>query len=771
MSPVRFAITLGLLASVSLTAHPCHAEAKRGALHIQVLDAASRQPLAAAEVSVVEAALTASTGSNGALVFGGLVPGSYTVEAQHPGYRPQRHADAIVKSDQQAEVVLELAPDDAGGTLHREETITVVPTYFPEADEQPLSLTSFSYEAVRRAAASAGDVSRFVAGLPSVAKVNDSDNSLVVRGGSPMENAFFLENIEIPNINHFPAQGSSGGPIGLVNVDFLQDVDFYAGGFPPRFGDRLSSVTELRFREGNREHFGAQLDLNFAGFGAVAEGPLGQRGSFMLSARRSFLDLLVDAIGTGVAPRYSDYQGKVVYELGTHHRLTALGIAGIDQIVTDREQAHDDGNSAYGTMRSREGAGGLNWQWLWSDRGFSDTSVSFNGQRFRQGYFETTTANDLATNASDETSWNLRHVTRYRVAPWLRTELSADAKRLTVKYDNSFNEYTDSFGQVIPSLTLTTREEAWKAGGSAALSLTPVGWLTTTLGARTDYSSASKRTTVDPRLSTSLHLGSRTTLSGSAGRFHQELPLILLKQHEANSGLADPEATHLVAGLSQLIGGNTRLTIEAYQKRYRHFPLDPTQPQLFVIDEPFERYGFFFNHETLVDSGEARARGIELQLERRASRGLYGSLNGALFRTQYRGLDGIWRSRIFDNRYLVGIEGGWKPNGSWEVSMRWNYAGGVPTTPFDEDASRALGRGVSDETQVNAGRLPDYHSLNLRVDRRFHFAGSNLIAYASVWNAYNRKNVAQRYWNEIDNRADRSLQWGALPIFGLQYEF
>ena len=610
-----------------------------------------------------------------------------------------------------------------------------------------------------------------ISGLPSVAKVNDSDNSLVVRGGSPTENGFFLENIEIPNINHFPAQGSSGGPIGMVNVDFLQDVDFYAGGFPARFGDRLSSVMELHFRDGNRERFGAQVDLNFAGFGAVAEGPLGQHGSFLLSARRSFLDLLVDAIGTGVAPRYSDYQGKIVYELGPRHRLTALGIAGIDEITTNREDAREDGAAAYGSLRSRQGAGGLNWQWLWSDRGFSDTSVSFNGQRFRQHYSETTTDADLATNASDESSWNLRHVTRYRAASWLRADVSADVKRLSVRYANSFGEYTDSFGQPIPALTMATLHDAWQAGGSGSVTLTPVSWLTTTLGGRVDYSSASKRTTVDPRVSAALRLGSRTTLSASAGRFHQTLPLILVEQHEGNEKLADPEAVHFVAGLSQLIGGHTRLTIEAYQKRYRHFPLDPSQPQLFVIDEPYDLYGFFFNHETLVDSGEARARGVELQLERRASRGFYGQLNGAFFRTQYRGLDGLWRNRIFDNRYLVGIEGGWKPNRSWEMSLRWNYAGGVPTTPFDETASRALGRGVYDEGRVNAERLPDYHSLNLRVDRRFHFSGSTLIAYLSVWNAYNHGNVADLFWNETENRPDRTLQWGVLPIFGIQFEF
>jgi hypothetical protein len=299
------------------------------------LGADSRQPIDTASVRVVEAALSATTGSDGGVVFGNLATGSYTLEVGHAGYRPQLHADVIVGSDEQTSLVIELSAEDLRTGLHLSESVTVRPTYFPEADEQPLGLTSFSNEAVRRAAASAGDVSRFVSGLPSVAQVNDSDNSLIVRGGSPMENGFFLENIEIPNINHFPTQGSSGGPIGLVNVDFLQDVDFYPGGFGARFGDKVA--------------------LDFAGVSAEAEGPLGRSGSFMLSARRSFLDLLVDAIGTSVAPRYSDYQGKLVYELGQRHRLTALGIAGIDEIAVDRKDALDDGVPAYGTQKRPRG--------------------------------------------------------------------------------------------------------------------------------------------------------------------------------------------------------------------------------------------------------------------------------------------------------------------------------------------------------------------------------------------------------------------------------
>jgi hypothetical protein len=197
MQSARLVLSVCLFAAESLTAPAARAATPRqGGIHVRALDADSRQPIDAASVRVVEAALSATTGSDGGVVFGNLATGSYTLEVGHAGYRPQLHADVIVRSDEQTSVVIELSAEDLRTGLHLSESVTVRPTYFPEADEQPLGLTSFSNEAVRRAAASADDVSRFVSGLPSVAKVNDSDNSLIVRGGSPMENGFFLEMIE-----------------------------------------------------------------------------------------------------------------------------------------------------------------------------------------------------------------------------------------------------------------------------------------------------------------------------------------------------------------------------------------------------------------------------------------------------------------------------------------------------------------------------------------------------------------------------------------------
>ena len=158
-------------------------------------------------------------------------------------------------------------------------------------------------------------------------------------------------------------------------------------------------------------------------------------------------------------------------------------------------------------------------------------------------------------------------------------------------------------------------------------------------------------------------------------------------------------------------------------------------------------------------------------LQKKLARKIYGLISGSYFRARYKDYDGIWRDRIYDNRYMITIEGGYKPNSRWEFGLRWVYAGGAPYTPFDVSASQAANRGIYDTERINEERLPDYHSLNLRIDRRFNFRRSNLIVYLSIWNVYARQNVASYYWNEIRNQQDTFNQWGTLPALGLEFEF
>lgn len=732
-------------------------------------DADTRAPLIGANVVLSNTNLGAATGSDGAFTIPRVPVGVYTLKFSYIGYEALAKTDVVVRSQRITFVEAALQPSALAS-----EEIVVTAGYFPQSDEQPTSLFSFSQEEIRRAPGSAGDISRILMSLPSVAKINDQSNSLIVRGGSPLENAFFVDNIEIPNINHFPTQGASGGPIGMLNVDLIQDVDFFAGGFGAIYGDRLSSIMDIRFRDGNRDEFDGQLDLNFAGFGAVVEGPLfKKRGAWLLSLRRSYLDMLVDAIdvGTSVAPVYGDLQAKLTYELGSRHKFTALLVRGDDHNAPDQQTARENDMIFYGNQDIVENTVGVNWRALWAGAGYSNTSLSLTSTRFKEDFFETGSGDLLVKNRSLERAYKIRNVNHLRLLQSAALTFGFEAKRLTFDYDNFYPQYTDAFGEVVPASELTATPRATKLAAFASFKAQPFAALAVTLGSRVDKFSENDQVHFSPRLSFSYQLGARTALSGAAGLYRQNLPLLLLAQNPAHSALRDPQSSHIVLGLSHLLTENTRLSLELYQKNYRYFPIDPDQPALFVLDELFYRYGFFFSHERLVDVGRASAKGIELMVQKKLAKNFYGLASAAYFRANYRDAANVRRNRVFDNRLILSIEGGYKPNSKWEFSLRWIYAGGPPYTPFDEASSRALNRAVLDQNNINGARYPAYHSMNVRFDRRFHFSATNLVFYFSVWNAYNRQNVASYFWNQVENRPDVIRQWGMLPIFGLEFEW
>ena len=737
------------------------------------MDAETMEPLIGVHVKLADIDQGGVTDITGTYSIERVAVGSYTLVFSYIGYETLAKTDVIVKSQRITFTDARLTPSVLEG-----ETIVVESGYFAEVEDQPTSVVKFSHEEVRRAPGSAGDVSRILYGLPAVAKVSDTRNSLIVRGGGPIENGFYIDNIEIPNINHFPEQGSSGGPIGIINVDFIEDVAFHTGGFSAQYGDRLSSIMDMRFRKGNREEFDAQLDMSLVGLGGIAEGGLGDHGSWMMSLRRSYLDLIVQAIegDNTYVPEYGDLQGKVFFEAGPRHHFTVLGVSSIDESSITGEEAIESEESIYTDFNFRTHTAGINWMYLWGKRGFSETSVAWTTGVYDYRGFETrelvrTGEQSLLFDMNPrETEYKLRNVTRYRFAKNVSAEVGLDLKYIVADYDNFYGAYNDELGQATEAFYVQDRIEETKAGAFATMTISPGQRLSIMPGIRVDRFSYNGNTNLSPRLSLRYQVNADLAINAAAGVFHQFLPLPLLAQNETSKDLRDPVAYHLVVGIRHMLSDDTQLVLEAYAKEYDHFPLDPLQPQLFIIDQVVDT-GVYLNNNPLVDTGKARTRGIELMVQKKLARNVYGLLSGAYFRSSYRDYDGIWRDREFDNRFTFQAEGGYKPSNKWEFSARWLYAGGRPYTPFDQAASRAAIRGVLDAGRINADRLPAYHSLNVRFDRRFHYRRSNLILYVSVWNAYNRNNIGGYYWNEVTNEQETLEQWALIPIFGLEFEF
>ncbi len=739
-----------------------------GTVKGHVADIETKSPLAGATVILLGINKGAAADIDGNFIIKDIPVGSYSLKFQSLGYTAFVKTDVIVKSKRITFMNVDLSSSTVEG-----KDVTVSAGYFRSVQNEPTSATNFSGEEIRRAPGSAGDVSRIVAVLPSVAKVNDQLNSLIIRGGGPSENAFFLDNIEIPNINHYPVPGTSGGPIGLLNVDFVKDVDFSAGGFSAAYGNRLSSVMNLEFREGNRDEYDWQLDFHMAGAGIVGEGPInGGKGSWMLSVRRSFLDLLVDAIGTGVAPKYSDYQGKLVYDLSPSHKLTLLGIGGIDYIEFDKKTSEDDGNIVFGEFDGYEYAVGTNWQYIWNNRGYSNTSLSMLSTQGKDDFQETSTGNHLTHSKNTESIAQIRNVNNYRASDNVKFEFGADAKYFNNDYDYYYAAYADLAGNPTEELIIDNKIEANMYGAYLNVIWNPVRKLRFTLGGRYDYFDHGGHEHISPRAAITYNFNDRTSINAATGIYYQNLPMILLSQKDKFKDLENPVAYHYIVGLHHMLTRDTRLTLEGYYKDYDNFPINPELPELFLVDHIATGY-YMGTFDELREDGKARSYGIELTLQKKLAEDVYGLISGSYFKTEYRDTLGVWRDRMFDNQFLFSIEGGYKPNEKWEYSLRWIFAGGAPFTPLDIDQSSTAHRMVIDMNQVNADRYPAYHSLNVRIDRRYHFGSTNLVLYFSIWNVYNRQNVAMYYWNESAETPgqDTMYQWTTLPIIGVEFEF
>lgn len=738
-----------------------------GTIEGTVQDAATQTVLPGVNVMVLNTTLGAVTDENGKFIIKNIPVGNYSVQFRLIGYSPITKTDIIIRPQRMTNVNAELSELAVAS-----DEVVVTAGYFNQNDVQQMNSVGFSREEIRRAPGSGGDISRTIMSLPSLAKVNDQSNSLIVRGGSPLENAFYIDGIEIPNINHFPTQGATGGPIGMVNVDLIDEVNFNTGGFSPSYGDKLSSILDIKFREGNRNNFDGQVDLNIAGFGGVAEGPLGESGSYLISARRSYLEYVIKMfnVGTSVLPSYGDVQGKMTYDLSQNHTLSIIGIYGDDHNNPDLKAAQENDMLYFGPQDIYQSAGGISWRALWGRNAYSTTSIGYLSSKFNEDMYETNTGLHLLQNRSTEAIASFRNVNHVRILEILSIEFGVETKRLMNAYNNAYGAYTNATGDSTPALSVSQKITANKVGEFFNMILQPLGGLTATLGVRSDYFSINDRVTIAPRGSLSYQIDELTTIRMTSGMYYQNLPLILISQNAANKSLPDPYAVHYIIGADRLLTEDTKLTVEVYLKEYDDVPVDPSDPSLFLVDEVFYRTGFYLNHSALSGNGKAHSRGVEITLQKKLAKDFYGLASATYFRTEYKGADDIWRNRVFDNRIIISAEGGYKPNSEWEFSARWIYAGGTPYTPFDVAQSQQLKRSVFDADRINGERYPAYHSMNVRFDKRFHFESSNLVLYLSAWNVYNRKNIAGYFWNENENSVKTLYQWNLLPIFGVEYE-
>lgn len=766
----RTLLTAAVLLLIALPGISRGRQRPSGVISGIILDQETRAPISGAVALVRETGLDIRSDEQGRFRLGPLVPGTYSLCARAEGYTETIIADLILEAGSRLQIEVLLVP-----SLPKiREEVTVTAKSRPRSQEEAGSVHRMESEQITRVPGSLKDVSRVLQVAPGVSHMTQKSNDLIVRGGSPWENGFYIDNIPVPNVNHFQSQATSGGVIGVIDSSLIRDVEFHTGGFASLYGSRMSSVVDIRFREGDRNHRQTWLDLNITGFGARMEGPLGKgRGSWILGAKRSYHDLAAKAVGLGIAPRFGDAHLKIAYDIGSRHRITLLNIYGDSRITYDLEHAVERGFNTDLDFSTRQNTLGVNWQAGWSDRLFSETSVSYS---FFKNFYSAdavepgSASRDYRVTEEFSGTANLRNVNSLKLSERTLLEFGAEYRWERLDYSNYASEYMNRWGSLMAEALARGRISAGVGAAYMTWIWRPLEQLTTSLGARAEYFSLNRHWMLAPRLSANLQLTPRLSFRGAWGYYYQTLPLFLLSGHPENRGNQDPRAEHIVLGLRYAPSEDVICSLEAFNKSYTHLPLASEDPSRFVLDSGLD-FGFFRSYNQLLDSGAATCRGLELLVRKRTLDNLYGLLSVSLFRSRFKDLGGVWRNRINDNQYLLTLLAGYRPNDRWNLSLRLSLAGGIPYTPYDEERSAFFNRGILDQEHVLARRYPSYLSLDLRGERRFALGNGWLDVYLGVMNILNRKNVERYFWDMVDNQVGVIHQAPILPVFGLAWTF
>ncbi|MEJ2482968.1 MAG: TonB-dependent receptor, partial [Gemmatimonadota bacterium] len=631
---------LGLLAASSAAAQ----DVPQGTI-LGRITGPNREPVARALVEILDTGISSVSDDEGRFAIREIPTGVYSLRAGALGYRPVLLSNQIVGSGKPLTVQIELPAQPI-----ELETIEVAPSFFAEEEkEEPANTRTLDAVDTRRAPGVIEDVVRSVSLLPGVAVTSPGRNDLAVRGGAPYESLFIVDGIEVPNINHFGSQGSTGGPLSLINIEFVRETEFASGGMGVRFGDRTASVTDIRLREGSTDALAGTLNLSATGAGAILEGPIGSGGSFLFSARRSYLDLLFNAAGFSFVPSYWDFQLKTNHRLSDRDRLSFLFVGALDDITFNTEDEEDEyDNSRTIAPNVRQYFAGLTWDRLF---GASRLEVTL-GRTFTS--FETTQTilgdppQEILRNFSDEGENGLRvewASDPSRKLAWTLGNSLKYASDLTYDVQLAGEVRTDASGSPRP-LAVDTSFTAFRNATYAEAAVRATDRIRITGGLRADwYDFIDDGFRLSPRLGATWQVGATTSLRGSLGRYVQPPSYIWLIGDPSNpENLTPIVSDQATLGIERRIRPDLRVQLEGYYKKYEDYPARVFRPQAVLAPTGFEdaTNDIPFGLEPLLSDGTGRSYGAELFLQKRLSDiPIYGLLSLRLGRAEYASLEGV----------------------------------------------------------------------------------------------------------------------------------
>lgn len=732
----------------------------------KVVDVMSRKPLVGAKVQLDKQEVFVQTTADGSFAINNIDPGYHTVTATLDGYESETSSELLFTYDKSPFITLEMQSLASGVG---EVTIRKTSIQKREA-ESPVSSQKLSIREIERNPGGNRDISKIIQSLPGVISVPGFRNDVVIRGGSPSENKFYLDGIEIPIINHFQTQGSTGGPVGLLNVNFIKEVNFYTGAFPVNYANGLSSVLDFRQMDGNANKAKYRFTLGSSDVGFTADGPIGKKTTYIFSARQSYLQGLFSLLGLPFLPNFIDYQAKVKVKLNEKDDFSFLLVGAVDFFrlnlkvndnITDSIQlksnkyilgylpVYRQWNYTFGTVYTHYGAQSKT-QYFLSRNMLNNTSYKYRNND------ESSEDNRIFNYKSIEEENKLRIENSRTLRKW---KLLAGTGLEYVQFgvDNKAKILipgAPGTAGTIQDIAFSTQLDLAKYSGFVRAYRNVMGNGTLSFAGRLDgntYNKHMQNVLNQPTASVSASLPTPVNglfFNANVGQFTQLPSYTILGYRNAAGALDNQDRVKYIrnrmvaAGLQYNKVKDTRITLEGFYKQYANYPLALNDSiSLGNLGTDFAVVG----NEPVSSVCDGRAYGMEFLLQKRSRSGLYGILAYTLSWSEFSDKNGNAVKSAWDSRHTLSLVGGVKLKRNWEMGAKFRLATGRPYTPYDVQRSLVKsnwdvkGVALNDYNRLNTERLGTFSQLDVRVDKVWYFKKSSLNLYMDIQNFLNKE--------------------------------
>lgn len=730
---------------------PMQLFAQSGIIKGRVYNNTSNQPISFATVAVQSSTNGTLTDDNGIYELKNLAPGLYNIEITSVGFKKKTVYEIQVTNATPA--IVDVALEETVSELNE---VVVQGNSFDKSEESPVSLRTIGVNEIQRNPGGNRDISKVIQSFPGVSYTVSFRNDIIIRGGAPNENRFYLDGVEVPNINHFATQGASGGPVGMINVDFIKEVEFYSGAFPANRGNTLSSVFNFTQKDGRSDHLGVTATIGSSDFGVTLEGPITKKSTFLLSARRSYLQFLFKTLGLPFLPTYNDFQFKERIKFNTKNELTFIGLGAIDDFSLNLSADSTDAQKyILGYLPTNE-------QWNY-------TGGAVYKHYFTKSYLSVVASRNHLNNTAkkyqnnDESQPLILNYASQEIENKLRIEDTYNHNGLKINYGGGYefvtytnktqNQFSTPAGIVAVNFQSDLSFSKFSAFVQASKSFAGER-LILSFGARTDCNDYSKEMNnpaqqISPRFSLTYNITEKISFNFNSGIYYQLPAYTVLGYRDSAftlinkiNGIKFIECKHLVAGTEFNTKTNTRIAIEGFYKLYSHYPFLTTDSvSLANLGGDFGVIG----NEPAVSTSSGKSYGIELLVQQKYFKGFYGLVAVTLYRSLFADKNNLLVPSTWDNQMVVAATAGKKIGKTWEIGVKWRFSGGAPYTPYDISRSSLISvwditkTGIYDYNQLNSQRNSVFHQLDFRVDKKFFFKKFNLNTYLDIQNAYNFK--------------------------------